>query len=96
MFNVHGSAIAARLPGQKLALGGGGLAHWIIRLFIWHEIFRLIRYVWHIHTFGPFIVVVILLAIVGLTVWRRQRGPRPWRRQRGSTSGGTGTGPRDW
>jgi hypothetical protein len=28
---------------------GSGLGHWIVRLFIWHEIWRLLRYLWRIH-----------------------------------------------
>jgi hypothetical protein len=86
------------LPGHQLSLGGGGLAHFIIRLFIWHEIGRLVRYLWRIPTFGPFIVVALGLIVVGLAVWRRYRGPI-WgsRRRRGGSAGhGTGRGPRDW
>jgi hypothetical protein len=94
----HGLSLAARLPAaHHLALGGGGLAHWIIRLFIWHEIFRLIRYLWRIPTFGPFIVVLLGLIVVGLIVWRRSRGPIRWGRRRGGSTGyGSGGGPRDW
>jgi H+/Cl- antiporter ClcA len=78
-----------------LALGGGGLAHLIIRLFIWHEIWRLIRYLWLIPTFGPFIVVLLVLSLVGFAIWRRNG--RSWgRRRRGSAGYGSGTGPRDW
>lgn len=91
-------AIAAWMPGQHLTLGGGGLAHWIVRLFIWHEIFRLIRLLWRIPTFGPFIVVALGAAIVGLVIWRRYHGPI-WagrRRAGGSAGYGTGRGPRDW
>ena len=83
---------------HHLALGGGGLAHWIVRLFIWHEIWRLIRYLWRIPTFGPFIVVALGLIIVGLAVWRQYRRTT-WtgrRRGTGSTGYGTGGGPRDW
>jgi hypothetical protein len=81
-----------------VALGGGGLGGLLIHLIIWHEIWRLLRYVWHIHTFGPFIVLLIIAAIIGASVWRRQRGAwRPGRRAGGSYTGaGTRTGPRDW
>jgi hypothetical protein len=91
-------ALAAWLPGHHLALGGGGLAHWIVRLFIWHEIWRLFRYLWRIPTFGPFIVVGLGLILVGLMVWRQVHGPIRWNRGRGRGSAryGTGTGPRDW
>lgn len=92
------TAAAAWSPGHHLALGGGGLAHWIVRLFIWHEIWRLIRYLWHIPTFGPIIVVALGVIFVGLLVWRQFHGPI-WagrRRGRGSTGYGTGSGPRDW
>jgi hypothetical protein len=78
------------------ALGGAGLGHLIVRLFIWHEIFRLGRYVWRIPTFGPFIVLVIIAAAIGLGIWRRQHGPFFRRRQGGSARYGTGSGPRDW
>ncbi len=81
------TATAARLHGSVQALGRGGLAHWIIRLFIWHEIWRLMRYIWRIPTFGPFIAVLIGAAIIGVIVWQ-QRGPR---RRRSA-----GPGPRDW
>jgi hypothetical protein len=82
---------------HHLALGGGaGLAHWLIRLFIWHEIFRLIRYVWRVPTVGPFLVVVIIVGVVGFFVWRQQRGPFRRGARRGSSGYGTGSGPRDW
>ncbi len=95
---ARGGALAAWLPGHHLALGGGGLGHWIVRLFIWHEIWRLFRYLWRIPTFGPFIVVALGLILVGLVVWRQVRGPIRWSRgrARGSAGYGTGAGPRDW
>ncbi len=89
-------AVVARLPGLHQAIGGGGLAHWIVRLFIWHEIFRLARYLWRIPTFGPFIVILILAVLIGLSIWRKQHGPIRRRGQRGSAGQGAGTGPRDW
>jgi hypothetical protein len=99
-------AAAAGLPGaHHVALGGGGIAHWIISLFIWHEIWRLVGFLWRIPTFGPFVVVLLGVVIVGLLVWRRGRGPVRWgrgpirwgrRRGTGSTGYGTGGGPRDW
>jgi hypothetical protein len=102
----HGTVLAGRLPTAHLALGGGGLGHWIVRLFIWHELFRLLRYLWRIPTVGPFLVVLLGLIIVGLLVWRQARGPRgPGGRWRGRPGGGggqgpggsgSGPGPRDW
>jgi len=101
------ASVTTRLPGAHLALGGGaGLAHFLIRLFIWHEMWRLARAVWHVPTFGPFLVVLVGSALVALMVWRQQRGAvgprgRRWRRRvRRTGSGvrgyGTGAGPRDW
>jgi hypothetical protein len=94
---------AAALPGaHHVALGGGGIGSLIIHLFIWHEIFRLFRYLWHIHTFGPFIVLLLGVVVVGYLVWRRSGKPiRLGRNRRGDSSGygsgsGSGSGPRDW
>jgi hypothetical protein len=100
------------LTNHGLALGGGGIGSLIIHLFIWHEIFRLIRFLWLIPTLGPFIVVLLGLVVVGLIVRRQAHGPIRWgtvpvrwrrRRGAGSTGNGTGTtgygsgrGPRDW
>ena len=79
-----------------LALGGG-LASLLIHLFIWHEIFRLVRFLWHIHTFGPFLVLLLGGLIVGALVWRRHRGSFRFGRRRGGLTGyGSGSGPRDW
>lgn len=96
-MHVRGTALAAWLPGHYLTLGGGGLAHWIVRLFIWHEIWRLVRYLWRIPTFGPFIVIALGLALVGLAVWRQYHGPIWASRRRGGGSAryGSGSGPRD-
>ncbi len=105
MLTNHGLTLAARLPGaHHVALGGGGIASLIVHLFIWHEIFRLIRFLWRIPTFGPFVVVLLGLAFVGLIVWRQARGPIRWRggpirrggRRGGSGGYGTGSSPRDW
>jgi len=93
-MNTYGSAAAAKLAASHLALGGAGIGGLIIHLFIWHLIWRLLFSVWHIHIFGPFIVLAVIAAFVGHGIWRRQRGPR--RRRGGLTGYGTGSGPRDW
>jgi hypothetical protein len=93
------------LTNHGLALGGGGIGSLIIHLFIWHEIFRLVSLVWRIHTFGPFIVALLGIVLVGVIVRRKSRGPIRWgngpvrwgrRRSAGSTGYGSGRGPRDW
>lgn len=77
---AFGHAAAARLPVVHQALGGGGgLAHFVVRLVIWHELWRMGRALWRIPTFGPIIVILIVLALVGLVVLR-QRGFR-WSRR---------------
>jgi hypothetical protein len=93
---ADGRAVAAGLSGVHQALGGGGLAHWLVRLFIWHELWRLIRVIWRIPTFGPIILFLIVLALVGLIVLARRGRVRWPRRSRGGPAGhGTGS-PRDW
>jgi hypothetical protein len=97
MMGVHGGAAVLRLAGHQAIGGGGGLAHLLVRLVIWHELWRFIRFVWRIPTFGPIIVAVVVLAAIGLVVLRRT-GVR-WfpGRNRGGTGGyGSGAGPRDW
>jgi hypothetical protein len=95
-----------------LALGGGGIGSLIVHLFIWHEIFRLVFFLWRIHTVGPFLVVLLGLGLIGIIAWRkgrgpfrRGRGPIRWGRRRRSSSAdygtgaagyGSGRGPRDW
>jgi hypothetical protein len=112
---ARGSALVAAVASHHLAghllaggvgaLGGAGIGRFLVRLFIWHEIARLIRYLWHIPTFGPYIVIGLGVVIVGLLVWRRFRGPvfggrgrgPIWGRRRGGSAGyGSGGGPRDW
>jgi hypothetical protein len=85
--------------GDHLALGGGGVAGLIIHLFIWHEVWRLVRLLWHIHTVGPFIVIALGLLLAATLVWRRSHriGGYSWGRRRSGSAGyGTGSGPRDW
>jgi hypothetical protein len=93
---VHGRAAAVWLPVVHQALGGGGgLAHVLVRLVIWHELWRIGRDLWRIPTFGPIIVILIVLTLLGLAVLR-QSGFR-WSRRGGGGPGrnGTGPGPRD-
>jgi hypothetical protein len=88
-----------------LALGGGGgLAHLLVRLFIWHLIWRLGLLLWRVPTVGPGLVLLIVLALVGLAIFRARRGrgwpgPRGPGRRRSDPSGDRSrgeTGPRDW
>jgi hypothetical protein len=93
-MHAYGSAVTAKLGASHLALGGAGIGGFLIHLFIWHVIWRLLFYVWHIHTFGPFLFFALIAVFIGYGIWRRQHGPR--RRRRGSVGYGTGSGPRDW
>ena len=77
-------------------LGGGGLGGVIVHLLIWHLIWRAGLGLWHIPTVGPFLVVLLIAAIVTLGIVRKHRGPRWWNNRGGSTGAGTGRGPRDW
>lgn len=54
--------------------GGGGLAHLLIRLLIWREIWRLGLLLWRVPTFGPVIILLIVLALVALAILRARRG----------------------
>lgn len=85
----------AALSGHA-ALGVGGLAHFIWRLFIWRLFWRWSLLIWHIKTFGPIILLLIVLAVAMWLVLRARR--RADRRRPGSPdSGGVGDpGPRDW
>jgi hypothetical protein len=80
-------------------LGGGGLGHALVHLFIWRLLFRGGLAIWRVPIFGPAIDIVLGLAIVALMVIRSQRGPGWWQRRRGPSgtgTGGTGSGSRDW
>jgi hypothetical protein len=94
------SALAHPYSAHLVALGGGGLGGLLVKLLIWHELFRLFRVLWHIHTFGPIIVIALVAALIALSVWRpwRRGGPWRWRRPGGGWGAGTssGPGPRDW
>lgn len=76
--------------------GGGGLGHFLVHLFIWHLIWRGGRDLWHVPVAGPFLVVLLIAAVVALVILRKQRGPRWWNNRGGSTGTGTGGAPRDW
>jgi hypothetical protein len=93
-MHMYGSAVTAKLAASHLALGGLGIGGLLVHLFIWHFIWRLMFYVWHIRTFGPFTFFAIIAAFIGYRIWRHQRGPR--RRRGGSVGYGSGSGPRDW
>ena len=87
----------AVLATGHLAVGGGGIASFLVHLFIWHLIFRSAFTIWHIHTFGPIIVGLIVAGVVALAILRSRRGRGWWRRSGGgSMRRGTGMGPRDW
>jgi hypothetical protein len=72
--------------------GGGGLAHLLIRLALWHWLWRLFWLVWRVPTFGPVIVFVVAAAVIAAAVLRR----RSRRGRRGSAGYGSGARPRDW
>lgn len=90
----HGYALASH--AHALALGGAGIGSLIVHLVIWHLIWRAGLALWHIPTVGPYLVVLLIVAVVGLGAVRRRRGPRWWNNRGGSTGYGTGRGPRDW
>jgi hypothetical protein len=88
-FHTHALAVGA-------GLGGAGLGRVLVHLVIWHLIWRAGLGLWHIPTVGPFVVILLIAAIVALGIVRKQRGPRWWNNKGGSTGYGTGRGPRDW
>jgi hypothetical protein len=97
MAHIALASHPAALATSHLALGGGGIGSFLVHLFIWHLIFRFVFAVWHIHTFGPIIVGLIVAGVVSLAILRSRRGSRWWRGSRGgSMRYGTGGGPRDW
>ena len=97
MTGGYGPALALRAAAGHLSLGGGGLAHVIVRLIIWHELWRLARLVWRIPVFGPVIVIVVAAGLI-TTMLLRQRTGHWWPRRRrgGALNTGTGGSPRDW
>jgi hypothetical protein len=92
-YHTHALAVGG---AAGLGLGGGGFGRVIVRLFIWHLIWRAGLGLWRIPTVGPFVVVLLIAAIVALGIVRKHRGPRWWNNRGGSTGAGTGRGPRDW
>jgi hypothetical protein len=92
----HAHALAAGGTASLGGLGGGGLGRLIVHLFIWRLIWRAGLALWHVPTVGPFLVVLLIAAIAGLVIVRKQRGPRWWSSRGGSTGAGTGRGPRNW
>src|ERR1700749_1663986 len=85
----------AALSGHA-ALGVGGLVHFIFRLFIWRLFWRWSLLIWHIKTFGP---VILLLIVLAVAMWLVVRGPRradSGRRPDPDTGKPGGPGPRDY
>ncbi len=77
--------------------GGGGLAHFLVRLFIWHAIWRFALLIWRIPKVGPVILVLIIAAVVAVgVVLGRRRGSGFGRSIFGGGGGRPGRGPRDW
>lgn len=85
------------LPGSATGYHalGGGLAGFLIHLFIWRMIWRVAILLWRIPTFGPIIVGLIVVAAIALAVLR-SAGRWPRRRRGGTFNYGSGRGPRDW
>jgi hypothetical protein len=84
----------AALSGHA-ALGVGGLAHFIFRLFIWRLFWRWSLLIWHIKTFGPVILLLIVLAVAMWLILRARRRQDTGRRPDSDNGGLGGPGPRD-
>jgi hypothetical protein len=83
-----------------MALGAhsvGGLIHFIFRLFIWRLIWRSGMLIWHIRTFGPAILLLVVgaLAVWIIVRWRRRHRPGPPPGRSAGEEGPAGAGPRD-
>lgn len=76
--------------------GGGGLAHLLVRLAIWHWLWRLVWLVWRVPAVGPVIVIGVVLAVIAWIVLRRGNHRWPRRGAGGPAGRGPGTGPGDW
>ncbi len=97
MTTLHPWLPRAGRPGAYHGVAAAGLGTFLVHLFIWHLIWRAGLFLWHIKTFGPIIVALIVIGLIALGVFRRRRGQGwPWRRRGGGYGYGTGTGPRDW
>jgi hypothetical protein len=96
---VHAAAAGHAALASPAALGGGGLAHVILRLLIWRMIWRFGLLIWHIPAVGPGVFLVIVAGLAGLAIFRSRRG-RGWaggRRTRYTSDGiRPEPGPRDW
>lgn len=79
MTRSYGFAVVAATAPLWGAIGrfggGGGLGRFLVRLFIWHAIWRFALLIWHIPTFGPPLLVLIIAAVVtgGVFAARRRR-----------------------
>jgi hypothetical protein len=91
LTGLHGGVRALGGFGR----GGGGLAHFLVRLFIWHAIWRFALLIWRIPKVGPVILVVIIAVLIAGSIFlsRRRRAGFPGRRFSGGPSD---RGPRDW
>ena len=107
LLSSHGAPGAPIAPGGHAALsghaalGGGGIGGLIVHLIIWRMIWRLGMLIWHIPTFGPGILLLIIIAVIALGMLRSRRGLRmPWDRggspYRVRDRNRDGTGPREW
>jgi tetrahydromethanopterin S-methyltransferase subunit C len=74
-------------------VGGGGLGRFLVHVCIWHLIWRATLALWRILTFGPVIVVVLVIALVAAGACRSGAGRY---RRAGRYGCGTGDGPRGW
>jgi len=75
----------------------GGLIHFILRLFIWRLLWRFGMLIWHIRTFGPPILLLVLaaLALWIIVRWRRRHPAGPSPGDSPGREGAAGTGPAD-
>ena len=81
MSRVYGLAMLAgahHLDAIGRFGGGGGLGRFIVRLFIWHAIWRFILLVWRVPTVGPFLVVLIIAAVVAGAIFASRRRRITW------------------
>lgn len=93
---LNTSALQTGRPHGGYYALGGGLASWLVHLFIWRAVWRLVWAVWRIPTFGPVIVIMAVLALAVLGFISRRPGWSRRRRKGGIYGYGSGKGPRDW